>query len=278
MKRWLCTFVQACFATLLGSTMTSISTQAPLISHGPERRRVFEHRAGFLAALALCVLTGCSTLDVPRADNYPATSQKKARAIHHWDVLADDVAQRIAEKLRDWPPGEHPIHVSASGDTTFNQGFRKLLMTRLLDRGITLSTQPTGVDLVFETQLVEHPGAVYSMVPMPLTQLTGGVAVARDWRRHVQTTASMVPGALVAAAALDVAQLSMRGSASGGPTRTEVLVTTSIESGNRFLARTADVYYIDPEDVPLYQVKEPPPPPPPPPPPTPLRTWQVVAP
>jgi hypothetical protein len=47
-------------------------------------------RAALLAAAAL--LAGCGTLDVPRADNYPATGQKKARAVHHWDVLAGDVA------------------------------------------------------------------------------------------------------------------------------------------------------------------------------------------
>ena len=38
--------------------------------------------------LAATLLAGCGTLDVPRADNYPATGQKKARAVHHWDVLA----------------------------------------------------------------------------------------------------------------------------------------------------------------------------------------------
>ena len=49
--------------------------------------------------LASTLLAGCGTLDVPRADNYPATGQKKARAVHHWDVLAGDVAARVAEKL-----------------------------------------------------------------------------------------------------------------------------------------------------------------------------------
>ena len=44
--------------------------------------------------VAAALLAGCGTLDVPRADNYPATGQKKARAVHHWDVLAGDVAGR----------------------------------------------------------------------------------------------------------------------------------------------------------------------------------------
>ena len=41
------------------------------------------HRASVHAAvLAATLLAGCSNLDVPRADNYPATGQKKARAVH----------------------------------------------------------------------------------------------------------------------------------------------------------------------------------------------------
>ena len=54
-----------------------------------------------------------------------------------------------------------------------------------------------------------------------------------------------------------------------------MLITTSLESNQRYLARTADVYYIEPDDALLYI---PPPPPPPPPAPTPLKTWRVVVP
>lgn len=170
----------------------------------------------WLALLATVLLAGgcSSTLDIPRADNDPATGQKKARAVHHWDVLADDVAARIADKISEWPAGQHPIYVSHSGESSFNQGFRKLLITRLLDRGVALSTEPTAVELAFETQLVQYPAPVSNTLTL--------------------------------------------------------LVTTSLESGSRYLARTADVYYIAQDDALLYQVKEPPPPP--------ARVWKVVAP
>ena len=91
-------------------------------------RILARHRAvGAAAAGALVLLlAGCSSLDVPRADNYAATDQKKARAVHHWDVLADDVASRVAGKISAWPAGEYPIYVAPSaGDTSFNNGFRK---------------------------------------------------------------------------------------------------------------------------------------------------------
>ena len=241
------------------------------------------HRAvGAAAAGALALLLGgCSSLDVPRADNYAATDQKKARAVHHWDVLADDVASRVAGKISAWPAGEYPIYVAPSaGDTSFNNGFRKLLITRLLDKGVTLSTQPTAVTLTFETQIVQHESRVTSLGPMPWTRLALGVGVARDWYLYHQSPGSMLAGVVALGAITDLTQYAISGPAAGGPTRTEVLITTSLEGGERYLARTADVYYIEQEDSSLYQVKAPPAPPPalPAPAPTPVKTWRVVAP
>lgn len=234
-------------------------------------------RVNFLALgslLCATLLVGCSTLDVPRADNYLASGQKKARAVHHWDVLADDVAARIAEKISGWPAGEHPIYVANAGESTFNQGFRKLLITRLVDRGVALSTEPTAVELSFDTQLVQHPAAVSNSTSMPWTRLAAGIAVARDWYLYAQGTASAVAGGLAVGVLLDASQLATQGAAAGGPTRTEVLITTSLESGSRYLARTADVYYIEQDDTVLYQMKGPSPSPQP----VPLKTWKVVAP
>lgn len=233
------------------------------------------HRT-LLPLLAVAALAGgCSTLDVPRADNYPATGQKKARAVHHWEVLAADVAVRVAQKIGEWPPGEHPIYIPPAGDSGFNQGFRKLLITHLVERGVTLSTVPTPVELSFDTQVVQHYAPVTNRAQMPLTRLAAGVAVVRDWHLYAQTNPSLIAGGLAATALIDATMLATDGAAAGGPTRTEVLITTSLESNQRYLARTADVYYIEPDDALLYI---PPPPPPPPPAPTPLKTWRVVVP
>ncbi|BEU95987.1 hypothetical protein ACDW_16920 [Acidovorax sp. DW039] len=235
----------------------------------------------FLAGLIASVLavSGCSSLDVPRADNYPASNQKKARAVHHWDVLADDVAGRIADKIREWPPGEYPIHVSTVSDASFNQGFRKLLITRLLDRGVALSTQPAGVQLVVDAQVVQHPAQTFNLnrASLPLTRLAIGVTVARDLV-HAPPAAASVAGTLGAAALLaDATSYLTEGPAAGGPTRTEVLITTSLENADRYLARTADVYYIEDADAALYLPKEPAPPSQPAPA-LPVKQWRVVAP
>lgn len=231
-------------------------------------------RAFMLPSLALALLAaGCShSVDVPLADNYAPTLQKKARAVHHWDVLADDVASRIAEKLRDWPPGEHPIYIVPPSDARFEQGFRRLLTARLLDRGVALSVHPTPVQLSLEAMLVQHESAAGNQAAMPFTRLALGLAVARDWYLYAQTSASAIGAGVATGALLDITQASLNGPAGGGPTRTEVLITTTLQTEGRLLASTADVYYIEREDATLYR------PSPPPPPPTPYKTWRVVAP
>lgn len=232
----------------------------------------------FVALSAVAGLIGCSTLDVPRADNYPATGQKKARAVHHWNVLAEDVARRTAEKIATWPAGEHPIHVLATDKSRFNEGFIKLLRIHLLDQGVALSAVPTSVTLEVQTQVVQHEDddIVNSPLALPVTMLGGGVGVLYDWKTHYANQV-LLPGAatgigLGVGLAMDLARYHTQGAAAGGPTRTEVLVTTMLKNRDALLTGSADMYYIERADASLYLPDAPPSPP------TPIKTWKVVTP
>ena len=235
-----------------------------------------------LPAIALLgLLVGCalpsSRLDIPRADNYPASGQQKARAVHHWEVLASDVATRLADKLSEWPTDSHPIHITIDQESSFNQGFIKLLRIHLLQRGVTLSPAPGELELQIQTQVVQHASGAGVNPPLPWTALATGIGVARDWYMHYYGRV-LAPGVTTALGlgtglTLDWWRQETQGTAAGGPTRTEVLISTTLKSSTRYLTGTADLYYIEVEDKTLYQ-----PPPPPPPPPPPMKTWQVVAP
>ncbi|MDD0841086.1 hypothetical protein PSQ40_21085 [Curvibacter sp. HBC61] len=221
------------------------------------------------------LLGGCSTLDVPRADNYPVSSQKKARSVHHWDVLADDVAKRVADKIRSYPMALPPVYLVQAPSGSFNQSFRELLLTRLVNHGAIVSRQPGPLVLRFETQLIEHGSEVGNSNPLPLVTLSAGVSVTRDLYNYAHSTTSYVGSALGLAALADLGRLAADGPAAGGPTRSEVLITTSLEREDTFLARTADVYYIERDDTRLYlPVPDLPPVTPPAAPPT--RNWKVV--
>lgn len=225
--------------------------------------------ATLLCAAAL--VAGCAVPDIPRTESHAASAQKKAQAVHHWDVLADDVAARIADKISEWPAGEHPIHVPVADASPFAQGFRKLLLTRLLDRGVTLSSEPTHVALWVETQVVQHPSSD-PLAMLPRTRLADGVDVSRDWPE--QAAGGAPAAGAVAAAQVDApaAVAAPATPGAGSAVRTEVLVTTSLESGKRYLARTADIYYLEPDDATLFLPAAPPPPPRV----TPLKTWKVT--
>lgn len=246
--------------------------QATPSTHRPFDRP-FAHRLVLPLLAAATWMGGCTVvpLDIPYAENHPPSGQKRAQAVHHWDVLADDVAQRIAQKIGDWPAGKHPIYIPPAADPSgFNEGFRKLLITRLVNRGITLSTQPVPTELAFDAQLVQHHTGG------PFTQLSPHVAVFRDWNMHPEASAlattpyNSYGGATYGTATYTGANYVGQGYW-GEPGRAEILVTTSLESNQRYLARTADIYYVDTPDVSLYRTG-------PLPAPTPLKTWRVVLP
>jgi hypothetical protein len=228
--------------------------------------------------LACLALSGCGNLNVPLAESYPASSQHKARAVHHWDVLADDVANRIVTKLGAQGAERPPYVLNATPDSAFQQAFGDLLLTRLLERGVVLATdvaevKDSGAQIRFTVQVVKHTQSVPNFTPLPLTTLAIGLAVARDFMNHVSTEASGMASGLALGLTLDNATAQLSGSALGGPTRTEVLVTTSVEREKRFVARTSDIYYIDNDDAALYLPK---PAPPPLPPPAPVKNWKVI--
>lgn len=209
-------------------------------------------------------LAGCTTatIDVPRANNYPLSSQQKVRAVHHWDVLATDVAARIAEKMQGRISPDQSIYVVPASDAAFDKSFRNLLITRLVDKGVAVAVRPGALRVNIETQVIKHNSGTGNSIQYPLTTLAAGIAVARDLTfKHSATAYSLI--GLGAAAAIDSARLAINGTASGGPTRTEVLVSTSLENSSQYLARTSDLYYIEREDSTLYAIDA-------------MKSWEVV--
>lgn len=266
-------------------------------------RRLLAPGAALVAGL---MGLGCSTLDVPQAHPHPATSQGKLRAVHHWDVLATDVAERIAAGMGDKvavpmatptaapqagegtatqdttppaPPAMQPLgalswRLHSQRPSPFNRAFHALLTHRLVQQGVRLHSEQAQGSISYEVQVIEHGSQVSNGSPLPVTQLAVGVAVLRDWSRYSRSNLSAGLAGLAVGALADGSRLLFDGASAGGPTRTEVLVTTTVTLAGRLHSSTADIYYIDPADLPLFT---PPPEPPPPPPPTPIKTWKMVS-
>ena len=203
-------------------------------------------RSTSFLALAL-FLAGCAT-QVPIAANHHISTQKKARAVHHWDVLADDITVQTITALKRTPAlTDKPLYVAgATTDTPFDRAFRNFLITRMVNRGVTVQNEREGaVELRYETQLVRHESSRYAHIPGTFTALTAGVWVIRDL---ATAGSAAIPGAIGLAALADYGM----GHYAGGATPTELIVTTSILADKSYALRKSDVYYLEDADLGLF--------------------------
>jgi len=71
-------------------------------------------------SILLLTLAGCAS-PVPVVRNFPVSDQFKVRATHHWDVIADDVAEQTALSLaeRGWLAGRILHVLNPHLDITF---------------------------------------------------------------------------------------------------------------------------------------------------------------
>ncbi len=208
-----------------------------------------------LLVLVLCLTTGC--IRMPQSQGYPYTNQKKMQAAQHWNVLANDVANRINNELIRQNYVSASLYVKHScgkpdackqGETfPFDEGFNDLLTTQLVNFGVNTQVTSVGATLTvdYKVQVVYHQDVRYQW-PQPgvLTALTAGVMVLRDAPWEIV--------AIATAAAVDT--LRATSSING---HYEVIITTSIIDGNKYAMRTSDIYYINDADFWQYQQNNP---------------------
>ncbi len=208
-----------------------------------------------LFAMALAAASGC--VRSPQPETYPFTTQQKMQAAHHWDVLANDVANQINNELIRRGYLETPVYVrhicgndAECGPGTafpFDEAFNDLLTTQLVNFGVpTLAeNDDSGLVVNYKVQLLFHSDPPRQW-PRPgvLTALTGGIIVLRNAPDEVV--------ALAAAAATDILRAT---SVVNG--RYEVIISTSIVDNNVYLMRKSDIYYINDPDFWQYQRSRP---------------------
>ncbi len=201
----------------------------------------------------LCLGLGACMSQVPVATTYPVTFQKKMQAAQHWDILAADVANRLQEDLigSGEPQGRPvPLYVQQPrNNSDFGIAFHNLLITHLLERGFLMSESSAGgLPVSYDIQVVQHKDRGF-IRPTPglFTALTGTVLVVRN-------VADNHPGAatMLGAVALDVAS----GFVTDNP-NSEIIVTTSVMSGDRYVARLRDIYYVSDNNIDQYIAKGP---------------------
>lgn len=220
------------------------------------RRRVV------LCTMAIAVV-GCAS-PVPVANNFPISTQKVARMSHHWNVVADDVITQTLASIEKSPElQKRAVFVEqAYPGSVFDRAFRNFMITRLVEKGQFVNVcraepqtasgfaQPPGLPAVsvqYETQVVQHRGKVPHYRPGALTWLAANVAAIYNLSTVDHSSDFIGAGA----AGLLVANDVLAGHVAA-PTRTELILTTTITEDNRYILRKSDIYYVPDADAALF--------------------------
>jgi hypothetical protein len=196
----------------------------------------------------LLLLSGCLGR-IPEPVDYEFSEQQKMQAAHHWNVLAEDVANRVNNELVLNDYLEKPVFIRPTcGDedlpctqfetSAFEEAFRDLLITDLVKLGVPVKQRldDESITVHYKVQLVYHrTHRVRTVRPGLMTALTTGVMVLRNVPHNVSTVA--------AAAAIDVANQNFV-----NHSHYEVIITTSMVIGDTYFYRGSDIYYINDKD------------------------------
>lgn len=124
-------------------------------------------------------MAGCATpySEAPIATNFSTIKQNKLQAGAHWKVIADDLAKTVTGKAGN----AQSVYLNPPPKTAFNQAFYSLLLTSLVNQGVTVAKQPAAADVTvdIETQMVKF-GAnrqQYNFVGAPTALAAGAWAL-----------------------------------------------------------------------------------------------------
>jgi len=176
------------------------------------------------------------------------------QASHHWEVLAHDLANRINNELILSDNIETAVFVKATcGDesqpckanetSSFNEAFRDLLITNLVDYGIPTHNQlkEDNIEVQYKVQIVRHStNRVRPVKPGVFTAISAAIVVLRNAPAELLVLATGVMADVVNT------NLTLNG-------HYEVIITTSMLSDEKYLFRASDIYYINDKDFYHYQ-------------------------
>ena len=206
-------------------------------------------RTGALA-LVLAALAGCAQSPIPVSGNFDLTEQKKVRSAGHWQIVARDAAKQTLRMLDTAGVAENARLTVVMPDkaSAFEKTFHDMIVTEIVQTGRRVTTsEQNPLQLTYKVQVVVHNSPRPHFVPGFFTALAGGVSVAYGLRNaHLDTH-------LLSGLGLAVAADQGSSQYSGGPTATELVLTTSAGTPDQILSRKTDVYYLENVDATLFK-------------------------
>lgn len=199
------------------------------------------------AGCAAAMLAGCATSPIPVSENFPLTVEPKVRSAGHWNLLSKDVVEQTLMTLTKVGTTQHLYVALPPNATTFDRAFRDFLITELVKHDRIVQVAPdNALEVSFQTQVVRHNSPRPYFVPGRFTMITAGLYAMYGLRLE-HRDAKLAGGLALAGVADYVSSVY-----SGGPTHTELILTTTVIGAGRYLARKTDIYYVEEEDTTLF--------------------------
>ncbi len=208
----------------------------------------------FCIGIILSMLVCSCTSRIPEPVNYPYSQQQKMQATQHWNVLSQDLANRINNELIITDNIDKAVFVQETcGDeskpceqnqsSTFHEAFRDLLITNLVGFGIPTESRRNNeaIDIQYKVQVVRHnSNRMRTIQPGVLTAISAAIVVLRN----VPSELLILAGGVAA----DIANVTLTDNG-----HYEVIITTSMVAKGQYLFRASDIYYINDKDFWQYQ-------------------------
>ncbi len=196
---------------------------------------------------SMALLTACASSPIPVSENFPITVQPKVRSAGHWNLLSKDVVKQTLETLSSVGRSS-PLYVALPPQACeFDVAFREFLITELVKaRRVVSQTPDNAIEVSYKTQLVRHQSPRPHFVPGQFTIIAAGLYAL--YGLHAESLdVKLAAGLGLTAAADTLASIN-----SGGPTSTELILTTTVATGGRYLVRKTDLYYVEEADASLF--------------------------
>lgn len=213
-------------------------------------------RKAVLAISAALLCAGCThfsegnrTADYPEAKQFPQIYQAKLMAAAHWQLIAENEAELIAERFS--PGSAFTLAASGPGQSTetrsdFAVAYHHMLSQGLLNNQMRVFDQGADFQLNFHIQVLSH--SERSQGNLPAMFFTGTTAAAFVIGRGLQMSR---PEMMLFPIAAGIDGYNLANSDTDTP-NTEIILTTSIRASTEVVYSHSSVYYFRTADQQLY--------------------------
>jgi hypothetical protein len=204
-----------------------------------------------IIVLSLMLLSACVT-NIPQAENFPQSKQKKLMAAQHWNLVSQDAVDQTQSVLaKRGFANDTPLYILPNTKTVFNYAFRKYLIANFIKAGAVVSTKKEGaLEIEFDTQVIEHANGMdpekFGYKPGMATVGVSSFWVLRDVFEHLNFVNGLATIGM--AGAYDAYKAK-----NPGETNVELLLTTTIVHRDRYVMLNADAYYIEKAESRLFE-------------------------